>query len=919
MGALYAANVTIGECDLHGDYIEEVKGSRSGHRKFRTTTIIKTLFLSTVNFRFLSLRTLIQHIKASHNKTIHDQQHEFENFTAFMHWKQEEEYRTNSFYVQHRAPCTSTEAKVWYFYCNRSGKYQSKGDGQRTLKTQGSSKLGMFCSAHMRVMQKLSSEKVSVEYCCTHYNHEPDKDIAHLRMPEQLRLSIAAKLTQGVTFEKILDDIRDSVGAKGLQREHLTSRQDMRNIMRQYNIEGIEKHPNDHTSVSAWVHEMQSMEFDPVIVFKQQGVASEEPNILESDFLLGLQTQFQLDMMKAFGNNVICLDATHGTNLYDFLLVTVMVIDDFGEGIPVGWAITSREDTSMLTYFLKALRERAGPLKPTVFMSDDAQQYWNSWSAVFGDNGTRKLLCTWHIDRAWRNALKEQILTNQTRVELYHHMRVLLMEQDVATFRVMMQQFLSMLVTSNPEFLAYFQKQYVPRAEQWAACHRKCMFINTNMYVESFHRLLKVVYLESKQNRRLDRLLNVLLKIARDKAFGQFQKLHKGKNTHRIAEIRKRHQRANEMVTGGCIPVQLSEQSWKVKHYIVGIQVQSQYCDCKLRCSTCNACIHMYSCSCVDSAIHTTVCKHMHTVQMVRNGDIYQETNIPVQDISVSPELQQHNGQSLGTNQTQIQEQHRGIAPSQASGLQCIDHVLTQEIDVEAPSQLSGILVGDQVLGSNQVESNTAETTVVQQTASESIAMGQSYHQLTTSQQEQQLALSRVHDDCYLGEVLQSTSKYSQLDEKKSKALNKLSELQACITSTHSTEALNAAMKHVCSAVSVLKALNEAAPVIPTACRSKRPAPNALHEKQMVYHSTKKKRSKAQRWAKPSNEEAAKCKEILENVEIRLCAVCFKEDDTAPTQNQVEWVQCSSCNVWIHVSCIQHSVDLSNYICDLCM
>ena len=42
MGALYAANVTIGECDLHGDYIEEVKGSRSGHRKFRTTTIIKT-------------------------------------------------------------------------------------------------------------------------------------------------------------------------------------------------------------------------------------------------------------------------------------------------------------------------------------------------------------------------------------------------------------------------------------------------------------------------------------------------------------------------------------------------------------------------------------------------------------------------------------------------------------------------------------------------------------------------------------------------------------------------------------------------------------------------------------------------------------------------------------------------------------
>lgn len=105
-------------------------------------------------------------------------------------------------------------------------------------------------------------------------------------MPEQLRLCVAAKLMQGITIDKILDSIRDTVGAKGLQREHLSSRQDLRNIMWQYNIEGIEKHPNDPTSVAAWVHEMQSMEFDPVIVFKQQGISSEEPNILESDFCL---------------------------------------------------------------------------------------------------------------------------------------------------------------------------------------------------------------------------------------------------------------------------------------------------------------------------------------------------------------------------------------------------------------------------------------------------------------------------------------------------------------------------------------------------------------------------------------------------------------------------------------------------------
>jgi len=184
-----------------------------------------------------------------------------------MHWKQEEEYRTNTFYVQHGAPCTSAGVQVWYFYCNRSGKYKAKGEGKRALKTQGSSKIGMFCSAHMKVKQTLSEEKVTIEYCSSHHTHEPDKDIAHLQMPEQLRLSVTAKLTQRITIDKFLESIRETIGAKGLQHEHLSSRQDLRNFI--YNIEGIEKHPNEPTSVAAWVHEMQSVEFDPVIALSK--------------------------------------------------------------------------------------------------------------------------------------------------------------------------------------------------------------------------------------------------------------------------------------------------------------------------------------------------------------------------------------------------------------------------------------------------------------------------------------------------------------------------------------------------------------------------------------------------------------------------------------------------------------------------
>ena len=30
------------------------------------------------------------------------------------------------------------------------------------------------------------------------------------------------------------------------------------------------------------------------------------------------------------------MDATHGTNMYNFYLITVLVVDEYGEGLPFG-------------------------------------------------------------------------------------------------------------------------------------------------------------------------------------------------------------------------------------------------------------------------------------------------------------------------------------------------------------------------------------------------------------------------------------------------------------------------------------------------------------------------------------------------------------------------------------------------------
>ena len=209
--------------------------------------------------------------------------------------------------------------------------------------------------------------------------------------------------------------------------------------------------------------------------------------------------------MKHYGNKAILMDATHGTTQYDFLLISILVIDEYGEGLPVAWAISNREDVTLLVQFLKAVHTKVGDIQPAYFMSDCAEQYYNAWHSVFG--ATTKLLCIWHVDRVWRKALNEHVSNKQGRVEIYHQLCVLLQERVESEFFVRLQQLMSFLNNQYEEFYKYFDTQYVPKVKEWATCYRVETIVNTNMFVESFHRLLKVV--------DMNHLVHILLRLAK--------------------------------------------------------------------------------------------------------------------------------------------------------------------------------------------------------------------------------------------------------------------------------------------------------------------------------------------------------------------------------------------------------------------
>ena len=129
------------------------------------------------------------------------------------------------------------------------------------------------------------------------------------------------------------------------------------------------------------------------------------------------------------------------------------------------------------------------------------------------------------------------------------------------------------------------------------------------MFTESFHRVLKIVYLQHKQNRRVDYLLYILLKISKDKAFEQLCKLEKGKATHCICDINKRHKTALTSSSSAIITENLQENSYRVTSqtrpgFTYNITVDLSECKCKLKC---RFAMHVHTCTHAHAYMHVLI------------------------------------------------------------------------------------------------------------------------------------------------------------------------------------------------------------------------------------------------------------------------------------------------------------------------
>lgn len=137
------------------------------------------------------------------------------------------------------------------------------------------------------------------------------------------------------------------------------------------------------------------------------------------------------------------------------------------------------------------------------------------------------------------------------------------------------------------------------------------------MYLESFHKTLKHIYLEGKKVKRLDKTINAVMKFTRDSIFQRMIKIFKNVPSEKVQKVRRSHTVSMaikldqiQILNNDEGYLILSQSNPSLQHHIVKV---GETCNSSwLKCIKCNICVHTFHCSCMDNLIKMNICKHIH-------------------------------------------------------------------------------------------------------------------------------------------------------------------------------------------------------------------------------------------------------------------------------------------------------------------
>ncbi|GLJ18525.1 hypothetical protein SUGI_0329350 [Cryptomeria japonica] len=222
---------------------------------------------------------------------------------------------------------------------------------------------------------------------------------------------------------------------------------------KEYALFDHKKNEDDAKSVCLWHEE----EKDNFFYYK---TPNNEENV---PFIIRIQTPWMREMMvKHSHNSIIAMDSTFSTNKYGYQLYSLLVFDEQEAGVPVAWAISSRNKVEDINEWLMEVYKRGKQDKEdwhvNAFMTDDASAEIEAIRLSFD---CQVLLCIWHVRRAWLKNVYRYASNKDVAAHIFHRLGEIMYEisddQGITTQSIknFMEEF-----KEEKKFIDYFQNTW---------------------------------------------------------------------------------------------------------------------------------------------------------------------------------------------------------------------------------------------------------------------------------------------------------------------------------------------------------------------------------------------------------------------------------------------------------------------------
>ncbi|CAA0830226.1 SWIM zinc finger family protein [Striga hermonthica] len=258
---------------------------------------------------------------------------------------------------------------------------------------------------------------------------------------------------------------------------------------------------DDQASIRLWVERNKKS------VFFYRDSTENEP------FVLGIQTEWQLQQMVRFGHrNMIAADSTFGIKRLKYPLCTLLVFDSRQHALPVAWIITRSVAKPDVVSWMKALLDRVclvdSGWKVNGFLIDDAaididpiRHYTFSCPVLFS---------LWRVRRSWLRHIVKKCSNIEVQREMFKRLGQIVYGiwggVDIA---LTLEEFLLDFV-DQISFMQYFKDTWVPKLEMWLKSMKTLPLasLEASGAIEAYHVKLKAK-LYDEDDSQLGSLLRV--------------------------------------------------------------------------------------------------------------------------------------------------------------------------------------------------------------------------------------------------------------------------------------------------------------------------------------------------------------------------------------------------------------------------